>query len=84
MSVDLEYVTDAQQQADQASQLLRNEAFNTAFADLMADLEKQLFMTDPSAREQRETLYHLHRAAQMFVNNIASRINHLVLNESDD
>lgn len=84
MSVDLEYVTDAQQQADQASQLLRNEAFNTAFADLMADIEKQLFMTDPSAREQRETLYHLHRAAQMFVNNIASRINHLVLNESDD
>lgn len=84
MSVDLEYVTDAQQQADQASQLLRNEAFNTAFADLMADLEKQLFMTDPSAREQRETLYHLHRAAQMFVNNIASRINHIVLNESED
>lgn len=84
MSVDLGYVTDAQQQADQASQLLRNDAFNTAFADLMADIEKQLFMTDPSAREQRETLYHLHRAAQMFVNNIASRINHLVLNESDD
>lgn len=84
MSVDLGYVTDAQQQADQASQLLRNEAFNTAFADLMADIEKQLFMTDPSAREQRETLYHLHRAAQMFVNNIASRINHIVLNESDD
>lgn len=84
MSVDLEYVTDAQQQADQASQLLRNDAFNTAFADLMADIEKQLFMTDPSAREQRETLYHLHRAAQMFVNNIASRINHIVLNESED
>lgn len=84
MSVDLGYVTDAQQQADQASQLLRNDAFNTAFADLMADIEKQLFMTDPSAREQRETLYHLHRAAQMFVNNIASRINHIVLNESED
>lgn len=84
MNVDLEYVTDAQHQADLASRLLQNDAFNTAFADLMADIEKQLFMTDPSAREQRETLYHLHRAAQMFVNNVASRINHLVLNEIED
>lgn len=84
MRVDLEYVTDAQHLADQASQLLKNDAFNDAFAGLMADIEKQLFMTDPSAVGERESLYHLHRAAQMFVNNIASRINHLVLNESDD
>jgi hypothetical protein len=84
VSIDLTPITDAQHQADLASRLLQNEAFNQAFADLMADIEKQLFMTDPSAREQRETLYHLHRASQMFVNNIASRINHLVLNESDD
>ncbi len=84
MSIDLTPVTDAQHLADQASRLLQNDAFNDAFANLMADLEKQMFMTDPSAVGERETLYHLHRASQMFVNNIASRINHLVLNESDD
>jgi hypothetical protein len=84
VTVDLEYVSDARHKAEQAAQLLKNDAFNDAFAGLMADIEKQLFMTDPSAREERETLYHLHRAAQMFVNNIASRVNHLVLNESDD
>lgn len=84
MSIDFDTVTDGQRQAELASRLLGNDAFNTAFADLMADIEQQLFMTDPSAREQRETLYHLHRAAQMFVNNVASRINHIVLNESED
>lgn len=82
--LDLEYVTDAEHKADLAARLLKNDAFNDAFASLMADIEKQLFMTDPSAKEQREHLYHLHRAAQMFVNNIASRINHLVLNAEAD
>lgn len=84
MSVDLEYVTDAAHKADLASRLLQNEAFNDAYASLIEDIEKQLFMTPLGAKEERENLYHLHRAAQMFVNNVASRINHLVLNEEAD
>lgn len=81
MSIDLEYVTDAQRQAEEASRLLQNDAFNDAYRSLIEDIEKQLFMSDLGAQEQRERLYHLHRAAQMFVNNIASRINHSILNE---
>lgn len=84
MTVDLGYVTDAQLKADQAAQLLKNDAFNDAYASLMQDIERQLFSTPLGAKEEREALYHLHRAAQMFVNNIASRINHLVLNEGGD
>lgn len=84
MSVDLEHITDAAHKADLASRLLQNEAFNDAYASLIEDIEKQLFMTPLGAKEERENLYHLHRAAQMFVNNVASRINHLVLNEEAD
>lgn len=86
MSIDLEFgtVDDARRQADMAAQLLKNDAFNDAYASLMADIERQLFSTPLGAKEEREALYHLHRAAQMFVNNIASRINHLVLNEDED
>lgn len=84
MNIDLEYVNDAAQKADEAARLLQNEAFNDAYASLIEDIEKQLFMTPLGAKEERENLYHLHRAAQMFVNNVASRINHLVLNEEAD
>lgn len=84
MSIDLEHITDAAHKADQAARLLQNDAFNDAYASLIEDIEKQLFMTPLGAKEERENLYHLHRAAQMFVNNIASRINHSVLNEEAD
>ena len=84
MTVDLEFVADAERMAEQAARLLKNDAFNDAYASLMQDIERQLFSTPLGAKEEREALYHLHRAAQMFVNNIASRVNHLVLNEIAD
>lgn len=84
MTIDFSPLEDAARKADEAAQLLRNDAFNDAYASLMDDIQKQLFSTPLGAKEEREALYHLHRAAQMFVNNIASRINQMVLNESDD
>lgn len=76
--------TRAEQAADEASRLLGNDAFNQAYESLMDDIEKQLFMSDLGAQAERETLFHLHRAAQMFVNNIASRINHFQLMQLQD
>ena len=84
MTINLQDISFADHKADMATQLLRNEAFNDAYRSLIEDIEKQLFMTPLGAKEERENLYHLHRAAQMFVNNIASRINHLVLNGEAD
>lgn len=84
MNLDLETVSEGAHKADLAARLLQNNAFNDAYRGLIDDIERQLFMTDPGAKEERETLFHLHRAAQMFVNNIASRINHLVLNDEAD
>lgn len=83
--MDIDYRIDgAEQAAEDASRLLGNDAFNDAYASLLADIEKKLFMSDMGAQAERETLFHLHRAAQMFVNNIASRINHFQLKQMQD
>jgi hypothetical protein len=83
--MDIDYGIDgAEQSAEKASALLNNDAFNDAYASLLADIEQKLFMSDLGAQAERETLFHLHRAAQMFVNNIASRINHFQLKQLQD
>ncbi len=83
MSLELELglVDDAAHKAELASRLLQNDVFNDAYRSLIDDIEKRLFLSELGAKEEREQLFHLHRAAQMFVNNIASRINQMVLNE---
>lgn len=75
---------NAEQAAQEAARLLDNDAFNDAYQSLIDDIEKKLFMSELGAQAERETLFHLHRAAQMFVNNIASRINHFQLMEHED
>jgi hypothetical protein len=84
MNIDLEMPASPQHIAEEASRLLQNDAFNEAYRSLIEDIEKQLFLTDLGAQEERERLYHLHRAAQMFVNNIASRVNHFMLNDESE
>lgn len=84
LELDLGPVDNAAHKAEEASQLLKNDAFNDAYRSLIDDIEKRLFMSDLGAKEEREQLFHLHRAAQMFVNNIASRINLFVLNEEPE
>jgi hypothetical protein len=75
---------NAEQAAEEAARLLQNDAFNAAYSSLVSDIEKKLFMSDLGAQAERETLFHLHRAAQMFANNIASRINHFQLMYNED
>lgn len=84
MNIDLNVPADPQHIAEEASRLLQNDTFNDAYRSLIEDIEKQLFLTVLGAQEERERLYHLHRAAQMFVNNIASRINHSRLNDESE
>lgn len=83
--MDIDYGIDgAEQAAEQATSLLNNDAFNDAYTSLLAEIEQKLFMSDMGAQAERETLFHLHRAAQMFVNNVASRINHFQLKQMQD
>jgi len=81
LELELGVVDDAAHKAELASRLLQNDAFNDAYRSLIDDIEKRLFLSELGAKEEREQLFHLHRAAQMFVNNIASRVNQMVLNE---
>ena len=83
MDIDYE-IGGSERAAEEASRLLQNDAFNDAYTSIMDDIEKQLFMSELGAQAERETLFHLHRAAQMFVNNIASRINHFQLKQMSD
>ena len=82
MSVDMDFTVDnAAHAAAEAARLLANDTFNEAYAELIDDIEKRLFSTHLGDTAEREQLYHLHRAAQMFVNNIAARINRQQLQE---
>lgn len=83
--MDIDYGIDgAEQAAEEATRLLNNDAFNDAYTSLLSEIEQKLFMSDMGAQTERETLFHLHRAAQMFVNNVASRINHFQLKQMQD
>lgn len=83
--MDIDYGIDgAEKAAEEATRLLNNDAFNDAYTLLLLEIEQKLFMSDTGAQAERETLFHLHRAAQMFVNNIASRINHFQLKQMQD
>lgn len=83
--MDIDFGIDgAEQAAEEATRLLNNDAFNDAYTSLLGEIEQKLFMSDMGAQAERETLFHLHRAAQMFVNNIASRINHFQLKQMQD
>lgn len=74
-------VDDTARAAAEATRLLANDTFNEAYAELISDIEQRLFSTALGDTAEREQLYHLHRAAQMFVNNIAARINRQQLRE---
>lgn len=74
----------AAEAAANASRLLQNNAFNDAYAALIADIERQMFTTAPIETEKREQMYYLHRAAQMFVNEIARHINEFELKRHSD
>lgn len=83
MDIDLT-VDNVEHAAAEATRLLANTAFNDAYSSLITDIERRLFSSDLGAQAEREQLFHLHRAAQMFVNNIASRINHFQLKQMQD
>ena len=48
---------DYQETANEASELLRNPAFNTAYNDLIVDIQRQILNSQPDQQEVRETCY---------------------------
>jgi|TARA_R110000744_G_scaffold36268_4_gene83867 hypothetical protein len=66
-------------QASSAQQMLDNNSFNKAFDALNSSLVQQIVATPPEASEERERLYMMFKAGQMFVQQLAGLINNYEL-----
>lgn len=77
--VDNQDLGELQAKADAASALLGNEVFNQAFTMMNNQLIEQIVATPLEASEERERLYMMFKAGQMFVQQFATMINNLEL-----
>lgn len=65
--------------AEAAKNILDNHIFNRAFSEMNGQLMDQILATPPEASEQRERLYNMFKAGQMFVQQLAGYINNYEL-----
>ena len=62
-------------EADAAKNMLESEVFNKAFAHMNSQLMDQILASPPEASEERERLYAMYKAGQVFVQQFAGLIN---------
>ena len=55
--------------AEAAKTMLDSEVFNKAFMQMNSQLIEQIVASPPEASEERERLYNMYKAGQMFVKN---------------
>ena len=65
--------------ADAAKNMLESPVFNKAFMHMNSQLMDQILATPPEAAEERERLYSMYKAGQMFVQQFAGLINNYEL-----
>lgn len=65
--------------AEEAKRLLSSNVFNEAFDAMNRSLVEQILATPPEADAQRERLYAMFKAGQMFVQQLAGLINNYEL-----
>jgi hypothetical protein len=70
---------ELQAQADAARSMLDSRVFNEAFRMMNSNLIDQILGTPPEADAERERLYHMFKAGQLFVQQFATMINNLEL-----
>lgn len=66
-------------EADAAKNMLNSEVFNKAFVHMNRQLMDQILATPPEAAEERERLYAMYKAGQVFVQQFAGLINNYEL-----
>lgn len=74
-----ETLGDVAAQADAAKDLLKNEVFNAAFEMMNEQIMGQILATPAEASEERERLYTMYKAGQLFVQQFAGIINNYEL-----
>lgn len=70
---------EVKRQADAAAAMLNSEVFNKAFQMMNQQMIDQLLTSPPEAKEERERLYMMFKAGQVFVQQFATLINNLEL-----
>lgn len=66
-------------EAEAAKTMLESEVFNKAFMQMNNQLIEQIVASPPEASEERERLYNMYKAGQMFVQQFAGLINNFEL-----
>jgi hypothetical protein len=75
---------DLQLKADSASAMLNSQVFNEAFEMMNKSIVDQILQTPPEAEKERERLYMMFKAGQMFVQQFAALINNLELRKQQE
>ena len=65
--------------AEAAQEMLNSAVFNRAFEDMNKSIIEQILATPPEADAERERLYSMFKAGQMFVQQFAGLINNYEL-----
>ncbi len=75
---------ELQGKADAASAMMESQVFNEAFQMMNQGIVDQILQTPPEAERERERLYAMFKAGQMFVQQFATLINNLELRNQQD
>jgi DNA-binding TFAR19-related protein (PDSD5 family) len=70
---------EVQREAEAAAAMLNSEVFNVAFQGMNRQIIDQILTSPPEAKEERERLYMMFKAGQVFVQQFATMINNLEL-----
>jgi len=74
-----EEIGDMASTAEAAKEMLNSAVFNRAFEDMNRSIMDQILATPPEADAERERLYSMFKAGQMFVQQFAGLINNYEL-----
>jgi len=75
---------ELQAKADAASAMMNSQVFNEAFQMLNQGIVDQMLQTPAEAPAERERLYAMFKAGQMFVQQFATLINNLELRKQQE
>ena len=75
---------ELQGKADAANAMLNSDVFNEAFQLMNQGIVDQILQTPPEAEKERERLYAMFKAGQMFVQQFATFINNLELRKQQN
>lgn len=75
---------ELESKAAAASQMLNSQVFNEAFQSMNQGIIDQILQTPTESTEERERLYNMYKAGQLFVQQFISLINNLELRKQQE